>query len=78
MSSKVCQYCGTNPIAEAYLVSCNFCVFDCASCNQVTAFESGNAGSDVCDDCATVTYEDLKIQILHGIKNLERLTNDKI
>jgi hypothetical protein len=68
--SKLCQYCGNNPVASDSSSCCSSCVFSCGKCHKLTRYEFGYAGSDLCDMC--FSFSELKLQFGQAIRNLER------
>lgn len=51
--NPTCEYCGTNPIAENYYSTCEFCIYQCSTCGADTPYEDGVSDSGECGVCDT-------------------------
>jgi hypothetical protein len=66
MDNNICLYCDIRPAAEehGWFQTCIECTFRCTTCDYITPYQSGYAGSSECDDCAMSQSRDLAIEPL--------------
>jgi hypothetical protein len=57
---RVCEYCGEQPVAPQFDITCEACVYDCSGCGLVTPYESGAADDlpDYCDECWVKSHDE--------------------
>lgn len=65
--TDICQYCDERPVFEHFQTACFKCSFVCERCEELTGYDKGMAGDELCDDCG-VELEALEEANMRGAK----------